>query len=231
MLRQGKERLGAPKVGLVTIGQSPRVDIVPELKQVLRAELGIVEEGALDGLSLSEIESLAPGKNDYVLVTRLTGGGSVSVSRRRIIPLIQERVNHLSKTDVVAIVLLCTSEFATLKSNKPLIEPARLLNGVVRGVTRQDKIGVMVPSQDQVTETSQRWLRIGFHPHVEVANPYRGVGEIEEAARAMARSKPNLIVMDCMGYSNEMKDTVKEIANVPVILPRSVLAKVISELV
>ena len=39
------------RVGLVTIGQSPRVDVVPEIKEVLRdVEVEVVECGALECL-------------------------------------------------------------------------------------------------------------------------------------------------------------------------------------
>jgi protein AroM len=46
------------RVGLVTIGQSPRVDVVPEIKEVLRdVEVEVVECGALDKLSKDENQS------------------------------------------------------------------------------------------------------------------------------------------------------------------------------
>jgi len=57
-----KTRSGVPKIGAVTIGQSPRVDIVPEFRAAAGLELEIVERGALDGLSPDEIRTLAPGR-------------------------------------------------------------------------------------------------------------------------------------------------------------------------
>jgi len=47
------------RLGAVTIGQSPRTDIIPDLRTVLGAEVEIVEAGALDGLSPEEIRTLA----------------------------------------------------------------------------------------------------------------------------------------------------------------------------
>ena len=49
-----------PRVGMITVGQSPRDDIVPNMSQVLGANIEVIEKGALDGLSTEEIHSLAP---------------------------------------------------------------------------------------------------------------------------------------------------------------------------
>lgn len=48
------------RVGMITVGQSPRDDIVPNMSQVLGANIEVFENGALDGLSMEEIRSLAP---------------------------------------------------------------------------------------------------------------------------------------------------------------------------
>lgn len=44
-------------LGVVTIGQVPRVDLVPEIRSILGEEIQIIEKGALDGLSLKEVET------------------------------------------------------------------------------------------------------------------------------------------------------------------------------
>jgi len=63
------------KIGAVTIGQSPRVDIVPELKEAIGFDVEIEERGALDGLSLDEVRGFAPEAGDYVLVRRVSRYG------------------------------------------------------------------------------------------------------------------------------------------------------------
>ncbi len=56
-------------VGLVTIGQSPRSDVVPEIAALIGPGVDVQEAGALDGLGHSEIEALAPTGHDEILVT------------------------------------------------------------------------------------------------------------------------------------------------------------------
>ena len=36
------------KIGILTIGQSPRVDVIPDMKDVLGNEIQIIEHGILD---------------------------------------------------------------------------------------------------------------------------------------------------------------------------------------
>ena len=53
-----------PKVGIVTIGQSPRVDVVPEIIEIAGVRADYLESGALDGLEISGIAKLAPAKDE-----------------------------------------------------------------------------------------------------------------------------------------------------------------------
>ena len=71
------------KVGLITVGQSPRSDVVPDMAAILGGDVEILEAGALDGLSREQIAPLAPEGDDEILVTRLADGSSVFVGKRR----------------------------------------------------------------------------------------------------------------------------------------------------
>ena len=62
------------RVGIVTIGQAPREDVVPDMAELMGPGAEILEGGALDGLTREEIERLAPEGDHEVLVTRLTDG-------------------------------------------------------------------------------------------------------------------------------------------------------------
>ena len=53
------------KIGTVTIGQAPRIDVIPGIVPILGSDVEIVESGALDGLSLSEIRQFSPQQGDY----------------------------------------------------------------------------------------------------------------------------------------------------------------------
>ena len=44
------------KIGAITIGQSPRIDVIPEMQEILGENVIILEAGALDGLTKKDIE-------------------------------------------------------------------------------------------------------------------------------------------------------------------------------
>ena len=81
-------------LGVVTIGQSPRSDMVPEMPMV--ADLVEVRErGALDGLSAADLKALAPEPGDETLTTRLRDGSSVVIGRAGILPRLQSAIDIL----------------------------------------------------------------------------------------------------------------------------------------
>ena len=107
------------KVGLITVGQSPRSDVVPDMAAILGGDVEIVEAGALDGLTREQITRLAPEGDDEILVTRLADGSSVFVGKSKVIPRIEAQIAALEDRGVTLNVLLCTGEFPQLAARRP----------------------------------------------------------------------------------------------------------------
>jgi len=215
------------KVGFITIGQSPRVDVVPEIKPYL-GDVEIIECGALDGLTLEEIKELAPKEGEYVLVSRLRDGTQVRLSRDKIIKRLQECIRKLeNEADIIGV--LCTGEFPELTSRKPLVEPSLLLLKTVEALG-VSKLGVIVPDPDQIEMTKRKWDGIAEDIKVQNVSPYLG-GEEELVKAAQELGDCDIIVLDCIGYNLSAKKLVKKVAKKPVILPRTLMARVIGELV
>ncbi|MDQ7849042.1 MAG: AroM family protein [Armatimonadota bacterium] len=214
------------RLGVLTIGQSPRSDVVPLLAEWLGGE--VVEAGALDGLAEVEIAALAPASGEYLLATRLRDGRQVTVSRERILPHIQRALDRLApQVDVV--LLLCTGEFPPLASEQLLIEPSRVLHHVVAGVAGGRRLGVLVPLPAQVEEARRRWQAAGPVAAVAAASPY-GNADFSGAGRALREAGAELIVMDCMGYTPGHKRQVVAAAARPVVLAGTAVAAVLREL-
>jgi len=214
------------KVGFITIGQSPRVDVVPEIKPYL-GDVEIIECGALDGLTLEEIKELAPKEGDYVLVSRLRDGTQVRLGREKIVKRLQECVKKLEK-EVDVIGVLCTGEFPELKSQKLLVEPSLLLLKTVEALGVSN-FGVIVPDPEQIETTKRKWSSVANTIKVQSVSPY--TGKEEDLIRAAQKLKDcDLIVMDCIGYTISSKRIVKEVTKKPVVLPRTLIARVIGEL-
>jgi protein AroM len=216
-------------VGFLTIGQSPRIDIIRDIDPILkRSGIEYAECGALDNLTTEQIRDLKPqSSDDYILVTRLRDGSEVKLSKEKIVQLLQNCIDKLEK-QVEVFGLFCTGEFPELKSNKLLIEPSILLSKVVEALSKDASLTIIIPSQDQETELRKKWNNVEEKGVVSIS-PY--TSKMDDFKKKLDGLQPgNLVVMDCMGYTSEMKRTVEKILNRPVILPRTLLATVIGEI-
>lgn len=220
------------KIGTVTIGQTPRSDLLPELIAILGRGVEIVERGALDGLTREEIAAIAPGPGDYVLVTRLRDGSSVQIAEKHILPRMQECIRQLAEEGVDAVALLCTGQFPPFHSSKILLRPQPILYNLTTALAGGLTLGVMVPSREQLPQSHARWKDVAAAVKCVAASPYVNAEEgVEQAAHNLEVAGVELVVMDCVGYTAAMKRKVGAITGAPVILARSVVARVLAELV
>jgi protein AroM len=226
--------------GLVTIGQSPRDDIMPQIWPFLPSGLAVRQVGALDGLTRDQIADLAPPLSpptlrgmkgeDYVLHTRLRDGTAVTVGRAGIMPLLQACLEKLEGEGANPILLLCTGEFPALRSKALLIEPDRLLVNLIRGL-RPQRVGVLVPLPSQIEAAAEKWRAIEAETVFEAASPYGDEADIMRAARALPGQALDLVVMDCMGYTGIHKQVVVKATGRPVVLASQMVARIVGELV
>jgi len=126
--------------------------------------------------------------------------------------------------------MLCTGSFPAFRAHVPLIMLDQLLAGFVNSVAPRGRLGILTPDQRQISNTKRRWRRAQRAVKIEAASPYDGMEPVLQAARKLASAVPDIVILDCIGFTCAMKQNVKEIVQKPVILPRSVLAKTISEL-
>jgi len=218
------------KLGAITIGQSPRVDVVPELLEILGPSVEIVQGGALDGLSASQVAELAPRQGDYVLVTRLRDGTSVQVAEHHLLPRLQEQVDRVVAAGAEIVALLCTGEFPGFRCPRLVIEPQIVLHHFTAAVARGRRLGVVVPAPEQVDQGMLRWQRVAGEVRVEAGSPYADISQLERAAEALRAWEAEIVVLDCIGFTGAMKARAAAIVGVPVVLPRSVLARTLAEL-
>lgn len=217
------------QVGFVTIGQSPRTDILEDLEPLL-GSLEILERGALDGLSPNEIKAVAPLPDETPYVSRLVDGSQVLLSPEKIAPLLQEALNSVVGSGAEMVVVLCTGSFPTLQCPVPLLFPGRLLRSFVQGVLPPGgTLGVVVPLPGQAATARESWNSIAPHVHTVSLSPYPDlVAGIEEC---QTLEGCDLIVMDCLGYAIKHKEMLKGLLDIPVVLARTVVARAVQELI
>ena len=226
-------------IAFVTIGQSPRYDMVDEMVEIIKnlhpsqTTLRFTQYGALDNLGRKEIDWLRPVDYEEVLVTRIQSGETVKVSENRLEPYMQKAVDRAaSVADLV--VLLCTGSFANLHTSVPLVSPDRVFLNYCFSILTEGTVGVIVPDESQIGQRLLLWQEIGglsterIRLEVRAASPYEGIEPIVLAAKEL--SDCDLIALDCMGYTFAAKQSACQIGGPPVALARSVTAMAAAEL-
>lgn len=219
-----------PRLGLVTIGQSPRVDIRADI-DVLLGPAEVVERGALDTVSGEQLTALAPGPGSEVLVSRLRDGSSVALDEALLLPLVQEAVEHVVARGAGAVLLLCTGHLPGLTASVPLFTAETLAHGAVSALIGDARLGVVLPDAAQCAPTALRWRsRLGREVLTSCADPYRdSPGVLENAVRVLAEEGAEWLFLDCMGYTEDMRRRAARSSGLPTLVARSAAARLAVE--
>ncbi|MCR6624317.1 MAG: AroM family protein [archaeon YNP-LCB-024-027] len=217
------------RVGLVTIGQSPRVDVTGDLLKLLPSGVEVLEAGALDELKPEEIEKLKPMSGETVYVTRLRSGVEVKISRERVIPLVGECISKI-EGDVDVIGILCSGEFLDYPSSKPIIYPERVLKGMASSIVYGGRVGILIPAVEQVDYAGVKWGGLFRDLHVYPISPYTSsLSDFRGLGGRLRGDGVKLAIMDCIGYTLGQRDVLRGFG-IMVLTARTALARAICEL-
>ncbi len=215
-------------LGLVTIGQTPRTDLVPRLSSYWPG-VQVLEAGALDGLTPGQVRDVPIRPGDERLTSRLADGSSVAFGRDLILDRLQGCIDGVERDGADAVLLMCTGTFPAFHHRRPLLGAHSLLLGAVAALAG-GPLGVLCPLPEQAEASRAKFAHLG-DVLVEVSDPYRDDAEqLLQASGALVRRGARTLVMDCMGYTEEQR-AIARAAGVPVILARGVVARLTAELV
>ena len=219
------------KIGILTIGQSPRPDVVGELSRVLGGEYEIIEKGALDDYSVEELRKRRVSPGERILVTKLRDGQEIKISHDFVLSNIQKCIDYLEANETEITLLLCTGKFPEFKSKHLVVQPSEIVRGTVTASLRSGKLAVVVPAREQIPKARSDAFGKDVEVYYDTASPYGSVNELKEMADRIAKENVDLVFLDCMGFTREMKQIVKQKTGRPVILSNALIARVLQELV
>ncbi|WP_409181049.1 AroM family protein [Amycolatopsis sp. VS8301801F10] len=217
-------------LGVVTIGQTPRADVTAELEPLL-PPCRIVEHGALDGLDAEALAALRPGPGQASLATTLAGGRPVVYRHEAAEPLVGAAVRRAEEDGADVVLLACGGAFGALAHRKPLLRTEILAQQGVRALAGGMRVGVLRPLAGQVEEARLAWRRaLGTDQVVvDAVNPFDARPADLAAAAAGLTGRCDVLVLDCFGFGERMRAAAAREFGGPVLLIRSVAARLTAE--
>ena len=216
-------------VHFLTIGQSPRPDVVPEIFEMLgeaATKIEAVEAGALDGLSREEVRAGAPRDGEMPLVSRLRDGEEVVIGEDFVEERMAALLAGIPPGDVAAI--LCTGPFRGIAERPGLVKAGPIFDRTLRAATAPGAtVGMLIPEPRQEADARRR-VPEGCRCVIGVASPYSDNGAEERLAREFRTA--DVIGLNCLGYDGPLADAVERATGKPVVLARRALADAVAAL-
>ena len=217
-------------LGVAVIGQAPRDDIKARYAAEAPPGTRVVLRGCFDGLSDAEIDARGPLKASDALYTKLPSGREVTISKRAVADRAAETLAALRRDGADAIVFNCTGNFPPIAGDQGVLFPSRVLNALAAALLPRGRVGLLIPIPEQAEVLTKERGRAGVEVVVEVLTPSAGPAAAAEAARRLRARRPDLVAMDCMSFTPETKEIVREIVGVPTLLAITATGRVLREL-
>ena len=129
-----------PRAVFVTIGQTPRSDVMPDIREWLGPGIAIEERGALDGLDASAITAMAPRAGDRRLVTRLRDGSQAVLRTDLVYTRLQAVFDEISEPEVSCVVLLCTGKFPPFRVRGLFLDAQSIVDHAVAAFAELERL-------------------------------------------------------------------------------------------
>lgn len=222
------------KIGLLTIGQSPRTDITDNF-----TNLDFIEGGALDGLTQDQVQrDFAPQPGDAsaghtIYVSRMADGTEVKLLKSAVARGLQRRIDEISDL-CDSIVVLCTGTFEGLNSTAPLVFPDEVLRRIVVDGDMGGYLHVVMPAAEQQPFLEGKWQSVTKRLRFSNASPYQPFPAADVAQSILANGRPDGIVLDCMGFRIEHKEALANALSaagekdIPIILPQQAVPEYVA---
>ena len=215
-------------IGLVVLGHTPRPDHEAVYEAIAPGTPRLIA-GGLDGFTPDQARALHDQCGESPLVCLLSDRTTVEIPLPVLFPYLKKRVEELAEAGATSAVILCSGGFPEFDCSIPVILPGRIVPAVVAGLYPGKRIGLVVPNAAQMNAAQAHWRSMGVETMATVIAPYQGQG-IEAGAKFFASNKVDLVAIDCMGFTEEDRDQLKALCGCPVLLPKTLVARVALEM-
>ncbi len=217
------------KIGMLTIGQTPRDDLIPGLMDILGPGHEIIEAGALDGHTIDDVNRIDLNPDHYILVSRMRDGTEIKITKKYVIPLLQEQLDRLEDLGVRLTVVMCTGKFPQFRRRGLVVTPSEVLKGVISGSLKEGKLAVVYPTEEQMPYADRDFGGEGVTIYADTVSPYEA-DDVKGLLDRLVKEEPDLVFLNCFGFPYSIKKQVQDATGKPTIHSSALIARVIKEL-
>jgi DNA-binding CsgD family transcriptional regulator len=209
------------KVMFVSVGHSPRADLIETMLSSLDLSIEALEIGALDRLSIEEIDQFRPRPGEPGIVTRLRDGGDIVLSKPRIAERMAGIVAGFHPHEFDLVVILSTGIFREFESTCPTVNAQRAMESTIISLASQgEAIGIIQPLEQQVAELDIPALGL-----FRVTATHAHDGDRGSLARALVDlAECDIIVLNSVSFTEADQQMVAKASGKPVVLARRIVA-------
>ena len=194
-----------------------------------RAELSIC--GALDGLSDDQLREMAADPPATGEPVELEDGSWFYVAHDQIDQRARSVVQNLKADGAETVLMCCTLPWHSLEDLPGVICPSLVLEANAMALLpRGGTLGVVQPDGITKDEEIKHWLDLGVPVLATTISPHENtIQELTDATCKLVEQGADLIVLDCLAFAREHWQPVREATGKPVLLPISILGKILDE--
>ncbi len=204
-------------------------EMIAFVEEHLDLEADLVVCGSQDGMSDDELRALSEGVEPNSYAEILEDGSTVNITREVVLEGLQRQAKRLLDDGCDAVMICCTLPWSELDAMAGVVTPYTILEDTAATVAGgAGSIGVMQPVEAAMKEEIQHWLALGERRGLEIHARYAAPqvpgedtvfsdDQYAEVARSLAAEGVDVIVMDCMAYTEHHRALVAEASNKPVL--------------
>lgn len=210
-----------PRIAVITMGQTPRADVMNELRVAL-GDLSYAEFGVLDDVPQREIDGMTPSADELSFFTRLRDGRHVILEAEVVARRTAALVEQVDGLGYDLLILAMTGIRARLSTRTPLIHGQYAVEAWVSALTAgNSRIGIIIPLSGQGSLLAEA----GYGTMLQSSHATTAGSHATHLMDAIGRvSGADLIIMNSIGYTEEMAEQVAEASGKPVVTACRIIA-------
>ncbi|MEY8253266.1 MAG: AroM family protein [Colwellia sp.] len=200
------------------------------VRENLETKMPINISGALDGLSDEQLREIVADPISTGVPVELHDGTCLYISHDEIDKIVRKRIDKLQALSDATVMMCCTLPWHSLESLSGVICPNKVIEANALALLPTGGVlGVIQPDEMTKDVEIKHWLDLGCKLVSAVASPEEPLETLKGAISSLIERNVDVIVLDCLAFTQAHWQLVRSVSEKPVILPMSLLGKVLDE--